>query len=283
MKQATTDAALYAEVFPDEASQRLYQKALADQWQVENVDWQTLDFAQLAKPVRRAMGAIYRDVHLAESVGLRAQGRIVDLAPAGWLRQFSAVQVMDEARHVDFFARLVGQLDAPCEASAAMHDWCREMLSLRDHDALMLSSLILETTAQVLFVEGAKHNQELRRTALRMPGTEAVGHLLDYVLHYVGRDESRHVAFGVRYLETRFVSMPSDRRRAFERQVGAWCELLYASYESRRPQYARLGFSADALLDRLWRAQRRQLAHLGLELGDRPMASPGPREAHHGG
>ena len=76
--------------FPDSRSRGLYELALRGQWRAEEaIDWSRLSFELLSPPLRGAMARLYADVSYAETFGVDATARMVELAPEGWLREFA--------------------------------------------------------------------------------------------------------------------------------------------------------------------------------------------------
>ncbi|HKP62230.1 MAG TPA: ferritin-like domain-containing protein [Polyangiales bacterium] len=260
-------------------AEALYRKAISEQWSIEaDIDWATLTLEQIAPAVRAAMAAIYSHIYHTESMGLRLCGRLVDAAPEGWLRQFTATQVMDEARHVDFFHRVRTKLGAagaePDELLAALRT---DLASVRDPLELLLYGQVIENAAQTLFLETAKRSRRLMGSTVRLPGSSAVTALFDVMLRLIGRDESRHIAFGFKYLSDQLRSLPVPRRQALETRVTGWCVTFDHSFANLRPQVQRLGLQADELLARVWHVQARQFARLGLHIGACPLTPRLPR------
>lgn len=51
--------------------------------------------------------------------------------------------------------------------------------------------------------------------------------MVDWLPRLLGRDESRHIAFGVHYLRARLPELGRERRDALERQVERWGAVVH--------------------------------------------------------
>jgi hypothetical protein len=125
--------------------------------------------------------------------------QLVNAVPHTDAKFYAATQTMDEARHVEVFARYINKLDevrpiAPplrriLDATLETDNWMRKLVGMQ---------IVVEGLALYSFRE------------MRNLTTEP---LLRDLLTYVARDESRHHAYGVQYIE-RCVPCLSDRERA---------------------------------------------------------------------
>lgn len=253
------------DIFPDRTTARIYERANAEQWQMDDIPWADLDLQAVAPPIKAAMATLYADLLQGEQLGLRLAGRVVDRAPEGWLRRFAATQAMDEARHMEFFSAVVQRLEMDSTPSDALAELHEALLSSHDNDEVMLSAFVLESAAQVFFTEGAKQCEKLQARAIRLPGSAAIATVLDSVCRYVGRDESRHVAFGMAYLRARVALLSPARRRALHRRVTEHSALLREVVRHRAAAYARLGIGPMHLIRRVEATQKRQLVQLGFD------------------
>ena len=253
-----------------QAVERLYERSIAEQWHVvQDVEWGALDIRRLGEPIRRAMRAIYSHTYHAESYGLGLVGRLVDVPPAGRMRQFAATQVMDEARHVDFFSRVLKQLEVdPEEPPQALMELSEDASRARDDVRILLYGQIIENSAQTLFLEGARASRERMKAGIRLPGTQGAERMLDYIVRLVGRDEARHIAFGQQVLAARMGRYSAGERRVLEQEVGDWSLRFNASFSRLEPSIRRLGLPAEQVLHKAHRSQRLQFRRLGLDLPD---------------
>jgi rubrerythrin len=100
---------------------------------------------------------------------------------------YAATQTMDEARHVEVFARYINKLDQVqpiaeplkriLDATLTTEDWLKKLVGMQ---------IVIEGLALYAFREMRNLTQEP---------------LLKDLLTYVARDESRHHAYGVQYVD----------------------------------------------------------------------------------
>ena len=113
--------------------------------------------------------------------------QLVNAEPHTDAKFYAATQTMDEARHVEVFAKYIQKLDmvrpiAPAvkrilDATLQTEDWLKKLVGMQ------------------IVVEGlALYSFRPMRTLTEEP-------LLKDLLTYVARDESRHHAYGVQYIE----------------------------------------------------------------------------------
>ncbi|MBK7974658.1 MAG: hypothetical protein IPK07_15730 [Deltaproteobacteria bacterium] len=82
----------------------------------------------------------------------------------------------------------------------------------------------------------------------------------DYLMRYVGHDESRHVAFGVHYPAQRFPELSKARRDELQKKSDHWSSLVDATIASTRDDMAMVGIDVDHLAMRCTRDRQHRLA-----------------------
>jgi hypothetical protein len=219
---------------------RLYEKAKTSQWNAStDLDWSTdVDpervtaglggspkerFPELAdnpdSPVRHFGDAEWArlGVELQNSLlsqfmhgeqgALLTTARIVETVPWIDAKYYAATQVMDEARHVEVFARY---LQEKLGRQYAINDNLRQLLD----DILADSRWDITYLGMQIMVEG------LALAAFGFMHTITDEPLLKRLLRYVMSDEARHVAFGVLSLQEFYSGLSSAELR--ERQEFAF-------------------------------------------------------------
>ena len=209
-----------------EELRRLYVKAADSQWVAErDVDWERpIDHGKFSTtpmggpfPIdktsywrsldpettwdltrRTAAFRLSQFLH-GEQGALMVAAQLVNAVPHTDAKFYAATQTMDEARHVEVFARYIKKLDevrpiAPplrriLDATLQTEDWMKKLVGMQ---------IVVEGLALYSFKE--------MRTLTQEP-------LLKDILTYVARDESRHHAYGVQYIE-RCVPCLGDKERA---------------------------------------------------------------------
>lgn len=246
--------AAYEQCFaePQRSLQRLYEIAKRDQWNSDSLPWDRLDLNGLPLALREAISGLCSHVHYGEVASLLAAARTVDQASDHETRLFASTQVIDEARHVEWFTRLQGKLTpgGPPPVHPALVALVDGVYASSDPDERCVGmQLIIEGLAQTLFQESGRALREV--DALLSAGDPnlasgeraptAPGLIADWLLNFVARDESRHVAFGVLQLSQRLRRLPAARIDALQRKIEAWSELLLAVPAAFEPRFAMLG------------------------------------------
>ena len=212
-----------------EELRRLYVKATEAQWIAgRDIDWdQPIDLARFAStplgtavPVeqtsywrglpeetrweltrRTAAFRLSNFLH-GEQGALMVAAQLVNAVPHTDAKFYAATQTMDEARHVDVFARYIAKLAevqpiAPAlkrvlDGTLQTGDWLQKLVGMQ---------IVVEGLALYSFRE--------MRTLTEEP-------LLKGLLTYVARDESRHHAYGVQYVERCVPCLSDTQRRELE-------------------------------------------------------------------
>ena len=231
LSKFTTDA-LIASEFRDsyaleaEKLEALYSKSKRHQWNAEtDVDWSCFDagedildresdFLFRLDCVRELPGsqqtALWRAANLflisqvlhGEQAALMTCGQLVNAVPDIEGKFAAAVQVMDEARHVEVFARYLGchgerfpidpDLKWIVEQLLVEHDWEAKCVGMQ---------VILESVALSFF---------------RLGGERGVEPVFRQFIGRVHEDEARHVAYGVLSLEHRIPELAPEVRERLE-------------------------------------------------------------------
>ncbi|HET9442702.1 MAG TPA: ferritin-like domain-containing protein, partial [Acidimicrobiales bacterium] len=183
---------------------KLYAQALAAQWDpAKAVDWEAgADLpAEVEQAVVQVMTYLVENEQTAMVVPARFLGRIHPHYRE--VVQFLAVQVADEARHVEVFTRRA--LLRGDEMGVSGAGGRASLQTLLDEPEFTLASFLLSVLGEGTFLSLLSHLER---------------HAPDPVTRQVARlalqDEARHVAFGQGHLEHRVARDPSlrDRLRA---------------------------------------------------------------------
>ncbi|HZP41569.1 MAG TPA: ferritin-like domain-containing protein [Candidatus Binatia bacterium] len=216
----------------------LYEKAKSDQWNATvglawetDVDpereivpdvqvpvygthiWEKLTEAEIRKLRREALAWTLSQFMHGEQGALLATAQIVDATPAFDAKLYGATQVVDEARHVEVYARYLRE---KMTRQYPINRHLRTLLDLILADArwdmkYLGMQIMVEGLAMAAFGYMHAHCQEP---------------LLTDLTHHVMRDEARHVAFGVLALEDVYTDLPSHERREREEFLFEGCRLM---------------------------------------------------------
>lgn len=264
---------VYAQAFdrPDEDLYRLYEKAKHEQWNAStDVDWSALSAMRALPPiVRQATANVQTQLHYGELGALMVTSKIVAKAPDLIATYYGSTQVMDEARHVEFFSRVIRGLGVTGAVSPHLERLCKEVFESDTAEELLLGmQVIIEGLAQTTFVEGAALARKMDLEASGIEELKAMNLLFaDYLMRYVGHDESRHVAFGVYYLAQRFPELTKARKDELQNKSDHWSSLVDATIASTRDDMAMVGIDVDHLALRCTRDRQHRLARIGLLTG----------------
>ena len=216
----------------------LYEKAKRDQWNATDqlpwstdVDpereivpdlqipvygthiWEKLTDADIRKLRREALSWTLSQFMHGEQGALLATAQIVDATP--WIESkfYGATQVMDEARHVEVYSRYLR------EKLSGAYPINRHLRALLDQ-ILTDSRWDMKYLGMQILVEG------LAMAAFGFIHKMCNEPLLTDLTHYVMRDESRHVAFGVLSLNDYFMDMKASDKRDREEFLAEGCRLM---------------------------------------------------------
>ncbi len=226
-----TDA-LMQSVFRDhyaldaEKLESLYSKSKRHQWNAElDVAWDDYDGASdvldrsrdfLSRV--RCVAALPEDVQQrlfreaatftlsqvlhGEQAALMVCGQLVNVVPDLDGKFAAAVQVMDEARHVEVFARYLEKVGHRYPIDPDLKAIVEQILAERDWEAKCVGmQVILESVALGFFRSGVEMAREP---------------VLASFIGNVHEDEARHVAYGVLSLEARVPNLADEARRRLE-------------------------------------------------------------------
>ncbi len=226
----------YARTRP--ALAKLYERAKTSQWNANDLPWETdvdqekvasmsgspaMRFAALAgapdSPVRHfgekewlqvaveLQNSLLSQFMHGEQGALLCTARIVETVPWIDAKYYGATQVMDEARHVEVFARYLDEkLSGHYRINPNLGSLLDDILSDSRWDVTYLGMQIM-VEGLALAVFGLMHQFT----------TEP---LLKQLLRYVMSDEARHVAFGVLSLQEHYKELSGAELR--ERQEFAF-------------------------------------------------------------
>ena len=216
----------------------LYEKAKRDQWNATDqlawstsVDpeaelvpdfqipvygthiWAKLTPGEIKKLRREALSWTLSQFMHGEQGALLATAQIVNATP--WIESkfYAASQVMDEARHVEVYSRYLR------EKLTGSYPVNQHLKSLLDQ-ILTDSRWDMKYLGMQIMVEG------LAMAAFGYMHKMCNEPLLRDLTHYVMKDESRHVAFGVLSLNDYFQSLTAAEHREREEFLYEGCRLM---------------------------------------------------------
>ena len=211
---------------PDTALERLYEVACRDQWTVAGLDWSAIELGALPQPIRQAAADVFAQLHYGELAAMLGASRMMDKLPAGPFRLVCATQVNDEARHVRFFANLIGRLGCTGRVRQSVQQIMNEVHGADTPEATMLGiQILIEGVAHSFFQECARFFDDVRAEGPLFTAVRTV--VVDWLPGLLARDESRHIALGLHYLKARVPQLDARARAALEYKVEHWGEMVH--------------------------------------------------------
>ena len=219
------------------ALNKLYEKAKVSQWNGEtDLDWSIkvdpLEIAQLQRAMNPSDPALrigtpfekWTDRELdqmaiesnnwmlsqfmhGEQGALVCTAKIVETVPWIDAKYYAATQVMDEARHVEVFAKYIDEK-------------LNGHYPLNAHLGLLLDDIINDSRWDMTYLGMQIMVEGLALAAFGFMHQTTPDPLLKQLLRYVMSDEARHVAFGVLSLKEFYAELSQDEIR--ERQEFAY-------------------------------------------------------------
>jgi hypothetical protein len=170
-----------------------------------------------------------------EQGALMAAARIVQTAPDLDAKFYAATQVMDEARHVEAYARLLNdKLGIAYPITPGLRSLLESVLTDRRWDMTYLGMQIL--------IEG------LALAAFQRIRDYAKNRLAASINAYVMQDEARHVAFGRLALRDLYPQLTDAERREREDFVVEACYQMRDRF-NQRELWEHLGLPVDTAVD----------------------------------
>jgi hypothetical protein len=252
---------LWADIAP-----KLYAQALAGQWDPATaVDWTAPIDHEPA--VEAAVVQVMTYLIENEQAALVVPARFIARVHPHFREvvQLLAVQVADEARHVEVFTRRAELTGGPLGTSGA--GGRASLQTLLDEPDFSLAAFLLSVLGEGTFLD--------LLSFLERHGPDPVTRR---VAHLALTDEARHVAFGVAHLEHRVATEPEFRgrlRAAVERRhdvlastaglhAGVYDALVVLAAGAWTPAAMATGWDrVQALIAQMDEGRRRRLARLG--------------------
>jgi rubrerythrin len=178
---------LFDERLPDRNARltNLYEKSKRDFWnETTDIDWDRE--LRLSSEKRRVLAQLLSNTYYGERAALTVAAQLIPMVRDEEARQALACQVIEEAKHVAVFQRLLRRIDRIHKPSFFTKRLLVGLTKEKDPVAKMIG--------MHLFIENVA-NQSF--TTLRENIDDP---LIEQVLEYVARDEKKHTAIATLYL-----------------------------------------------------------------------------------
>jgi hypothetical protein len=160
--------------------------------------WQALTPEQKADFGRRQVAQTLSQFLHGEQGALMVASQLVSCAPTHDAKLYAASQTFDEARHVEVFHRY-------------LMERCRMIYPINPNLKFLLDKVLTDERWDLKFIGMQILIEGLALAAFQTIHETTPDPLLKQVVGLVMRDEGRHVAFGVNYLEDWIRALPKDQ------------------------------------------------------------------------
>ena len=160
--------------------------------------YQALTAEQKAQFVRRSQAQTLSQFLHGEQGALMVASQLVSCAPTHDAKLYAASQTFDEARHVEVFHRY-------------LMERCRMIYPINPSLKYLLDKVLTDPRWDLKFIGMQILIEGLALAAFQTIHSTTEDPLLRDIVGLVIRDEGRHVAFGVNYLEDWIRALPEDQ------------------------------------------------------------------------
>jgi len=148
-----------------------------------------------------------------EQGALLVTSQLVSCAPTYDAKLYAASQTFDEARHVEVFGRY-------------LHEKIGITYPVNTHLKALLDKVLTDERWDLKFIGMQLIIESLALAAFHVQRAVAADPLLQDIIDLVVRDEARHVAFGVNYMEIYVKSLPQPEIEARARFAYEACRVM---------------------------------------------------------
>ena len=239
---------------PDEYPrlERLFEQAKRDFWnETEVIDWER-DFT-LPRPMREPLARVLSIIYYGERAALEVSAQLLTMVDDEQCKFALAAQVIEEAKHVSVFRRVLRKLDR----IHPVDPWSRRLLS----DLVQVRSRVAKLIGMQLIVENVA-NQLFEHIGRAVPDP-----LLKEVLGYVARDEKKHTGIAAIYLPAVLRDLSRRHIPLLQARQLYWGFCLDRTIYNHRADADALGIDLyDAMIKGI-RSQDRLVERMGIRRG----------------
>lgn len=213
---------------PDIYLERLCEVARRDQWHGDELDWRPINFQGAPQSLRQQVADMFAQLHYGEVAAFVGAAKFAQSSPILSERLFSRAHVADEARHVGWFSQLMEKLHCETKVEDSVAHLVDDILHTEQGPEFVLGlHLFIEGMAHSFFLEGAKAFSEdnwLKNCSRTYRSARTV--FGEWLPQYLGKDEGRHIAFGIYYLKKQIAEMTTQQRDRLETKTQHWITLF---------------------------------------------------------
>ena len=232
--------------------ERLFEMSKQDFWNESTViDWDRP--LELPDAMRTPLARVLSIVYYGERAALEVASQLVHMVDDEQCKFALSAQVIEEAKHVSVFRRLIGKLDR----IYPVNGWSRAVLG----DLVRTRSAVAKMIGMQLLVENFA-NQLFHNLGKAIPDPH-----VKEVLAYVERDEKKHTGLAAIYLPSMLVKLrPWEIPYVKAKQV-YWGFCLERTTYAHRHEAAALGIDLHDAMEKTLRSQDRLVEQMGTRRG----------------
>ena len=228
--------------------QRLFEQAKQDFWdEAQVVDW-SRDFAIPAHQ-RRPLARILSIIYYGERAALEVSAQLLTQVDDEQAKFVLAAQVIEEAKHVSVFRRVLQKLDE----IHPVDPWSRRLLG----DLVRTRSSVAKLIGMQLIVENVANHLFVHI------GNAVADPLLKEILAYVARDEKKHTGLAAIYLPAILDKVGRVEARIVKLRQLYWAFCLDRTIYNHRYDADALGIDLHAAMVKGIESQDRLVEQLG--------------------
>jgi rubrerythrin len=228
--------------------ERLFEMAKQDFWNESTViDWERP--LELPHEMRAPLARILSVVYYGERAALEVASQLLHMVDDEQAKFALAAQVIEEAKHVSVFRRLLGKLDRIYPVTP----WSRRVLS----DLVRVRSAPAKLIGMQLIVENFA-NHLFHYLARAVPDAQ-----VKEVLTYVERDEKKHTGLAAIYLPRVLRDLPPWHIPYLKAKQMYWGFCLERTTYAHRHDADALGIDLYEAMTRVLRSQEKIIGEMG--------------------
>jgi rubrerythrin len=228
--------------------ERLFEMAKQDFWNESTViDWERP--LELPDEMRAPLARILSVVYYGERAALEVASQLLHMVDDEQAKFALAAQVIEEAKHVSVFRRLLGKLDRIYPVTP----WSRRVLS----DLVRVRSAPAKLIGMQLIVENFA-NHLFHYLARAVPDAQ-----VKEVLTYVERDEKKHTGLAAIYLPRVLRDLPRWHIPYLKAKQMYWGFCLERTTYAHRHDADALGIDLYEAMTRVLRSQEKIIGEMG--------------------
>ena len=232
--------------------ERLFEMAKKDFWDDSTVvDW-SRDFV-MPQEMRRPLARILSIIYYGERAALEVSAQLIGMVDDEQAKFALAAQVIEEAKHVSCFRRVLTKLDEVHPADP----WSRRLLT----DLVMTRNRVAKLIGMQLIVEN------LANHLFHHIGKSVPDPLLQEVLVYIARDEKKHTGLAALYLPFVLPKAGILELQVIKAKQVYWSFCLDKTIYNHRFDADALGIDLYAAMIQGIEAQERLVEQIGTKRG----------------